>query len=259
MTQNTVTIKLVGAEDDGGFVRFDDFTGFCRAVSRCLRRVDDVVRPEGSRIRYRIVEMEFASASMSLEAIRPRTGRDDRAAVVALFRETTSRLQLGRHPDTRFTFNDLEAFREIVFPLNRHAKEVWVDGSRLTSDYVANIESILGSAIPSIGQVTGRLERLNVHDRYEFVLFPVAGTRIVCVFDQSILEQVRMGVKRSVTVSGILYFQPDKLFPNRVRVQEMEIHPPDEELPRLRDIKGIARRCTGNMTSVEFVRAIRDE
>jgi hypothetical protein len=259
MTQNIVKIKLVGAEDDGGLVRFDDFTGFCRAVSRCLRRVDDVVRPEGERLRFRIVGMKFASASMSLEAIPPRTGRDDRAVVVSLFRETTSRLQSGRRPDTRFSFDDLEAFRDLVFPLNRHAKEVWVDGSRLTSDYVANIEGILGSAIPSIGQVTGRLERLNVHGRYEFVLFPVAGTRIVCAFDESILEQVRMGVKRSVTVSGILYFQPDKPLPDRVRVQGMEIHPPDGELPRLRDLKGIARRCTGNMTSVDFVRAIRDE
>ena len=134
-----------------------------------------------------------------------------------------------------------------------------MNGSKLTSDFVASIERILGSAIPSEGQVTGRLERLNVHDRYEFVLFPVAGTRIVCAFDQAMLEQVRMGIKRTVTVSGTLFFQPDKPLPDRVRVQAMEIHPADEELPRLKDLKGIARRCTGKMTSVEFVRAIRDE
>lgn len=116
-------------------------------------------------------------------------------------------------PDKRFTFDDLEAFRELVSPLDRHAKEVWVNGSKLTSDFVASIERILGSAIPSEGQVTGRLERLNVHDRYEFVLFPVAGTRIVCAFDQAMLEQVRMGIKRTVTVSGTLFFQPDKPLP----------------------------------------------
>ena len=259
MPQNTLTIKLVGSEDDNGLVRLDDFTGVCRALSKCLRRVDDVVRPEGSRLRYRIVAMQAASAAITLEAIRPSTGRDERGAVVGLFRDTATRLQAGKTPDGRFTFDDLEAFRELVLPLDRHAKEVWVDGSKLTSDYVANIDRILGSAIPSHGQVTGRLERLNVHDRYEFVLFPAAGTRIVCAFDQSIFEQVRMGVKRTVTVSGILYFQPDKPLPDRVRVEKMEIHPADEELPRLSDLKGIARRCTGKMTSVEFVRAIRDE
>ena len=178
--------------------------------------------------------MHAESAAMKLEAIRPTNGRDDRAAVLGLFRETTSRLQTGKTPDRRLAFDDLEAFRELVLPLNRNAKEVWVNDSRLTSDYVASIDRILGSAIPSNGQVTGRLERLNVHDRYEFVLFPVAGTRIVCAFDQSILEQVRTGIKRTVTVSGILYFQPDKPLPDRVRVEKMEIHPADEDLPPAR-------------------------
>ena len=259
MAQNTLTVKLVGAEDDKGLVRFDDFMGFCRALLKCLRRVDDIVRPEGDRLRYRIVQMQAGSAALTLEAIPPATPKDDRGAVVSLFCETASRLQAGKTPDKRFAFDDLEAFRELVLPLDRHAKEVWVNGSKLTSDYVANIERILGSAIPSVGQVTGKLERLNVHDRYEFVLFPAAGTRITCAFDEFMLEQVRMGVKRTVTVSGVLYFQPDKPVPDRVHVEKIEIHPADKELPRLKDLKGIAPRCTGKMTSVEFVRAIRDE
>lgn len=259
MAENTLTIKLVGSEDDNGLVRFEDFTSFCRVLSKCLRRVDEVVRPEGERLRYRIVGMETASATVTLEAIRPRNGADGTTAVVGLFRETVARLQSGRGPDRRLTFDDLETFRELVLPLRQHSREVWVDGHKLTSEYVGTIERILGSAIPSEGQVTGRLERLNVHNRYEFVLFPVAGNRIVCKFDESMLEQVRAGIKRTVTVSGTLSFQPDKPLPDRVRVRSMEVHPRDEELPRLKDLRGIARNCTGNMTAVQFVRAIRDE
>ena len=157
-----------------------------------------------------------------------------------LFRDTAIRLQDGKAPDKRLTFEDIEAFRELLLPLDRHASEVWVDGFQLTSNTVTSIESIVGNAIPSNGEVTGSLERLNLHDRYEFVLFPAAGSRIVCTFEESLLEQVRRGIKRVVTVFGVLYFQPDKPLPDRVRVKRMEIHPPNEALAT-REPEGIFR------------------
>ncbi|MGD0898735.1 MAG: hypothetical protein ABR915_12935 [Thermoguttaceae bacterium] len=258
MIDKGLTIRLVGSPDDHDLVRFDDFTTLCQIVSKCLRRVDEAVRPEGRRLYYRIIDMRFASAAVTLEPICPPGNAGHGRAVLRVFRDTVSRLQRGKLPDKRLTFDDLEAFRDLMRPLQRHTREVWVNGSRLTDEYSANIERILGSAIPSKGQVSGRLERLNVHERYEFVLFPVAGSRIVCKFDDSMLERVRKGIKRSVTVSGTLFFQPDKAFPDRVTVEEIEIHPPNGELPALKDLKGIARRCTGNMSAVAFVRSIRD-
>ena len=42
-------------------------------------------------------------------------------------------------------------------------------------------------------------------------------------------------------------------------VEKLEVHPPDKKLPRLADLKGISPKCTGTMSSVDFVRALRDE
>jgi hypothetical protein len=259
MPQRTLKVKLVGSEADGGLVRLDDFTMFCRAVAKCLRHVDEVVHQNGERLRYRVVEMEAASASLTLEAVSSTTGEKDGESVFTLFSETVSRLQAGRAPDRRLAFDDIDAFRDLLSPLGRHASEVWVDDCRLTTKSIATIEKILGSAIPSRGNVTGCLERLNLHGRYEFVLFPVAGSRIVCVFNDALIEEVRKGIKRTVTVSGMLFFRPDRPLPDRVHVEKIEIHPADDSLPRLRSLKGISPRCTGKRTSVEFVRAIRDE
>ena len=203
MPQTTLTVKLVGSEDDDGFVRFDEFTGFCRALSKCLRRISDAANPGGDKIYYRVVAMEAASAAVTLEAIHPTAGKNRGEAVFRLFRDTAIRLQDGKAPDKRLTFEDIEAFRELLLPLDRHASEVWVDGFQLTFNAVTSIESIVGNAIPSNGEVTGSLERLNLHDRYEFVSFPAAGSRIVCTFEESLLEQVRRGIKRVVTAFGV--------------------------------------------------------
>ena len=96
MAETALTVRLVGSEGDGGLVRFDDFTIFCRTLSKCLRRVEEIVRPDGDRLRYRIVAMGASSAAVTLEAIRPPAGRDERAAVIGLFCDTASRLEAGK-------------------------------------------------------------------------------------------------------------------------------------------------------------------
>ncbi|MBI1901815.1 MAG: hypothetical protein HYS13_11980 [Planctomycetia bacterium] len=203
--------------------------------------------------------MEASSAALELEPLAPADGPDNRRVVIDLFHETIERIQAGKSVDARFTFDDLVAFRDLATPLQRHSRELWINGEKLTAKYVAQLELILGSAIPSKGQLSGRLERLNVHDRYEFVLFPAAGPRVVCIFDEAMFEEVRNAIKRMVTVSGTLYFQPDRPLPDRVRVDKMEIHPPDDELPKLRDLRATSPNCTGKLTAVDFVRALRDE
>jgi hypothetical protein len=256
---DVLSIRIVGNPDDEGFVRLDDFNQFCRSLRKCLRRVDDVVRPDGPRVQYRITDMQAQSAALKLEPVLRELPQQGGKVVLRLFRDTVTRLQAGKPVDHRFTFDDLETFRELVIPLKQHSSQVWVDGSQLGAEYAANIDRILGSAVPSQGQVTGRLERVNVHERYEFVLFPVAGSPIKCKFGEKLLDQVRKGIKRTVTVSGTLFFQPDKPFPDRANVAGMEIHPRDDDVPSLMQLRGIAPKCTGDRSAVEFVRAIRDE
>jgi len=259
MANNSVEVKLIGSDEDGGFVALDDFTAFCRSLMKCLKRSDDIVRPEGERLRYRITRMYSNSAALTIEPIRPVGGNNDHRAIVQFFKDTVSRLQHGKTPDRRLTFDDLEAFCELVTPIQKHSKEVWISGTRLTTEYVAHIEGILGNAIPSHGRVSGRLERVNIHGKNEFIHFPPAGGRITCAFENRMFDDVRRGLRGMVTVEGTLYFQPDKPFPDRVRVDKMEIHPPDDKLPKLKDLKGLAKKCTGKLSAVEFVRALRDE
>jgi len=260
MRANTTTVKLVGSDEDNGIVQFEEFTDFCETVSRSLRKAESLVSGEPPRIRYRIAELGTASASITLEAVTPKQGHDHRKEVLHLFHESIRNLQAGQDLDPRVDYDALETFRNLAKPLRRRTKEVWVGPARLTTQFEANIEAILSKSIPSEGSVSGFLERVNVHDRYEFVLYPpIPGYRITCIFPESMLAQVRDAIKGNVTVLGSLHFQPDSPFPHRVHVAKMELHPLDTELPTLSELKGMAPDCTGGLSSVDFVRAIRDE
>ncbi len=254
-----ITVRLVGSDEDNGNVRFNDFRMFCDRIADCLRRAEAIVTNQAGRIRYRVVALQAGSAMMTLEAVAPKKGKDRRAEVVAFFRKTVGDLQVGTAVDARLTPDDLERFRDLRATL-RKTKEVWIEDGQLTSQYLANIERLLGSSIASEGFVTGFLERLNVHNRNEFVLYPpIAGAYVVCHFPSEMFEQVRAAIKRNVTVSGRLFYHPEKRFPEKVHVLTLEIHPPDEQLPKLRDLRGLLQGCTNGVTVVEFIRAIRDE
>ena len=260
MAENTITVKLVGADEDNGIVRFDDFREFCEKLARCLRKSEIMVPVQQPRIRYRIRSLESASATVTLEALPPQNGLDYRQEVLSLFGDTVAHLQGGEAVDPRLDRDAIEAFRGLISPLRRRTKEVWIGPSRLTAQYEANIERILGSSIPSVGSVSGVLERVNVHNKREFILYPpIPGYRIKCIFPDELFGQVREAIKGNVTVSGPMYFHQDKPFPDVVHVKEMELHSPDDSLPTLASLKGSAPDCSGGVDSIEYVRGVRDE
>ena len=198
---------------------------------------------------------------MMLEALAPksRKTRDRRAEVLAFFKKTVSDLQIGTKIDPRVTLDDLVVFRQLVAPLKR-TKEVWVDTSQITSQYIANIDKLLATPLVTQGSVSGFVHGLNVHNRNEFMLYPpLPGYRIVCSFPEEMFELVRAAIKKNVTVTGALYHHPDRPFPDRVKVHDIEVHPPDNELPKLRELRGILRGSTGGLRAVDFVRKLRDE
>ena len=217
-------------------------------------------RPRGKPDRVSRRRSSRRSACVTLEPIPPKRGPDRTAEVVETFRTTLGNLQAGRPVDPRLSFDDLSAYRELVAPLERRAKGVWLDGVSLTTEFAANIDRIIGNTLASEGFVTGRLERINIHNRHEFGLYPPLGAaRVTCRFEEPLLPQVQAALGRNVRVAGRLSFRPERAFPEHVLVKSIEVLPADSELPTLAELRGSAPGCTGGLSSVEFVRMIRSE
>ena len=62
MPTNTITVRLVGADEDNGIVRFDDFRAFCDNLSECLRKTEALVAAGRPHIRYRIASLHAGYA-----------------------------------------------------------------------------------------------------------------------------------------------------------------------------------------------------
>jgi hypothetical protein len=258
-----LTFTIEGSDADKGRVTIDEFAHFCETIAKCLRRVESIVsdQPHPEKIRYRVVNLECASATVTLEAVREKKkgGTDRRREVVRFFRDTIAGIQSG-NIDPRVSTDDLQVFRELSEPLRHGARRVRIAGRPLLPSYAENIDKILTKYFPSEGFVSGVLERLNVHNRFEFILYPpVSGRKILCVFYDGQLETVRSAIKRHVTVHGTLFFQPDNPFPDRVHVKSIEVHPVDEDLPTLHDVKKLGKWDTGGIPAVTYLRAIRSE
>lgn len=257
MKSPEISLVVVGPKEDRGEVQFGVFREMCDTLASCLRRVEGIVSRK-THLKYRVVDLNKGSAMLAIEPIPPIEGHDPSKDVVAFFVDTVSSIQAGRSVSPKLTSDDLRVFRKLAGPLNKKAREVKVSGTKLTTQFIANIDKITGVAIPSEGFVKGRLERLNLHNRSFFTIFPpIPGFSIACHFSDEMYEQVYQGINKNVTVFGLLSFRPDRAIPEQVQVKSIEINPEDRDLPQLSAMRGTW--STDGLSAVEFLRALRDE
>ena len=232
-----LTVKLTGSEMDGGDVVLDDLKGFCSALSACLKVVERVLDVE-SALDYRLVGLRRGSCGMTLEPTAQTDDTHDGKRVLDLFRNTVRSLETGRRVDPRYTSHDLRVFRRLTDPLNRKVREIHFGRSKVSEQYRANIDKMLNRPSVAAGEATGLLEKVDVHDRNVFTLFPNIGEPITCMFANGLLDQVKQGLKQNVTIYGKLFYFLDSPFPGKANVTEIVVHPPDNQLPSLYDLHG---------------------
>jgi len=259
MAANELTIKLAGLPQVKGRVDIEDFAFFCQAVAKCLKRAERIVTGADARIHYLISDLECASARLKMQAVRPTKGRpDDRRQVLAFFNTAVKSIQKG-NPDSRLGPKDIEAFTELAVPVRRGLKAS-IGSTRITDSFVSTVDAITASEAIADGSVTGILDKLDLHNKTEIVIFPAAGAaQVVCEFAEELLAQIKDGLKRTVTVRGTLHYRPGKPFPYRVDAKSMHIHPRDIDLPTLHDVRAFGEWDTGGLSAIEFVRTIRNE
>ena len=111
----------------------------------------------------------------------------------------------------------------------------------------------------AVGTLKGRLGRANASGSHAFRIQPFIGPEDVkCVFPSGKTEEFRRALGRKVMASGELTYPAGSDFPGSIKVETMEILPEDDELPSLSDLRGIAPGITGDLSSEEFVRMLRD-
>jgi hypothetical protein len=110
------------------------------------------------------------------------------------------------------------------------------------------------------GSIEGRLESINVHGGSNtFTIYPVTGAENVsCKFPDKLENKAIDAIKRNILVSGLLRYRRGENFPYRINVEDIQIYDWEKDLPSLLDLRGLAPNATGEKSSEQFVRELRD-
>ena len=102
------------------------------------------------------------------------------------------------------------------------------------------------------------MEKLNLHNATRFDVFPLIGPKqVACEFPPSLRQAVISAVDKYVCVFGKLRYKRLENFPYAINAEGLEVLP-QEDLPTLFDIKGMAPGLTGGRSTAEFLKEIRD-
>jgi hypothetical protein len=176
---------------------------------------------------------------------------------------TIQKARPGSAPPIR-DVETLEAYQALV-PKSEHVAKVVIKAERkrvqLDRSYAVKLAKILGPDQLEPGSISGVLEKVNVHNEARFDIFPMTGpTKIRCNFRRNrtqLLKKVGEALGRKVTVYGRLRYKQWSLHPHSVDVEDLVPHPSDADLPRLRDLYGMAPDATGKMTAEDFIASLR--
>ena len=121
------------------------------------------------------------------------------------------------------------------------------------------MDEIIGPDVYSFGDISGRLESVNLHNVLRCVIFPTVGpAKVSCEFKPDLRAKVKAALDNYVTISGRLRYKQIDKFPYAIDAKHIDIHEPIGDLPKMNDLRGISLNSTEGMSAEEFVRSIRD-
>jgi hypothetical protein len=230
--------------------RLSEFTHVCATLRNCLNHVARVVADR--KIDFDLTELSYASAHLIVEPIGLDVPLDVLNDIESTFLNSVAAIQFNTELDARLDYAALRAFSDFCTPLRNPGVTLAIGQTLLTSQFVANVTTMLEPASPAYGSVSGMLEELSVHNGFRFTLFPpVEGEEIGCSFHESSLAEVLHAVGRKVTVIGNLKYAKSKAFPISVEVESFTLEQEDSALPNLLDARGMLRDQTPSIGDSE--------
>ncbi len=264
MADNRITLIVEGLSNDDGDVRLHDFLNELQIFSGALNKFDRLVS-NGERASYfRIVDMSHESpAAVVVEPWTISGKPDTRSSLVTRFVDAVESINNGDVPED-LDPSLLEELRELAAPVGKKLKAVTIRtadrGLELSQKFAKQIELALSGVEECTNTIEGMLEQINIHGGANvFHIYPRFGPmKVQCHFPKSLLDTAISAVNCEVAISGLAKYKPNASFPHEISVDEIDIYPPENELPTLDDLRGLAPEATDRLPAEDFIGKQRD-
>jgi hypothetical protein len=261
---NRITLVIEGLPEDDGRVRFKTFLDQLQHLNATISRLDREVSDGKAALDFQIAELSYSSPIRV--ALEPRQSPNAGVVTQALF-ESFERIAeaIGSEDDlSQIDADILSDFRALAKPVGKQVKAatLFFDGGQLslTERIYRRTDDALAVTDECEGMFEGMLEQINIHSGANtFHIYPDIGPRkLTCNFPASLYDEAVAAVGRRVEITGVLKYRAGADFPHLVTVAGIEIFPNEQDLPDWEDLLGIAPQATGDLTSEQFVRELRD-
>jgi hypothetical protein len=261
-----ITLRLRGLDEDNGDVRLNDFVQQLDILKKALSETQKIIS-EKPIAYFKVVELRQNSpAQVVLEAVPKTEGELQTEELVDKFLASIDEIDRGVYPQG-FTHDTFSAYRDLTSLRDKKKlTEIFIsrngDAPYTLGNFSGNIEKIMGADEFEIGTYTGMLDAINIHNQNIFYIYPTTHLpKLKCFFGKELKNEAVSAIGKYVTVCGVKKIKANigDGLPYEMHANEIEIHPEESELPKLEDLKGMDPNITGDLSSEEFVRGLRNE
>ena len=125
-------------------------------------------------------------------------------------------------------------------------------------DTEAKVKRLRVPAVRAIGSITGALEAITIHGSPRFSVYDVVTRRpVTCRFQSESLDDVKAALGKRVNVGGVVQ-RNSRGQPLRVDRAKLTVLPSSEDLPTAAQLLGHDPAFTGELSTDDYTRALRD-
>ena len=262
-----IKMQMSGSPPQEERVLLKNFTNQLKALQRTLEEVDHIfVGPKKKSLTYTVVDLGLNSPiNVTIEGQLIDPEIDYRENVHSLFFSGLDDIVSRGSAPKEFNLRVLQSIKEFTSTIGRGFSRVklFKNGSEIdiAEPLGASIDKILGGDKWESGAINGMLEALNIHDnRNACVIYPEIGAKkINGFFSSSDFQKILEAVGKNVTVFGQIAYKERENFPYEIKIEDIEVLPDEDQLPTLSSFIGVAPNATGDLSTQEFIRNIRNE
>ena len=262
------TIQVEGLDQDGGDVRLDYLIDKLNSILEALEVSAKILVDYDNRNRvvYRVVDISRNSpVSLTVEAFpSDNVAVSSATPVINFFFDHLEKLREGKVQNVNPEFvrainkvsqNSDDRFSHIS--IERRGTRININKDMWYENKLVEIQST-SRETSSWGTIKGRVERYNNHGESNyFWLYTVIGGSIKCEFADSLKYESAKAVERNISVSGLMTYKPEQPIPYKCKVEKIQYHEPNEQLPELRI--GQFPEISDEQSPSEYIRGIRDD
>lgn len=263
-TADKITLIIEGLPEDRGRVRFSAFMTQLQNFSATLSKIDRDAHDGKIATYFEIAELSYNSPARVVLEPRAMRGRGQTGSMlINSLDRIADTIQHGESL-SGIDADLLDDLRGLAKPVGKTVKYAALMFNDRVFELTESISNRLDVALAVVDQcdgvLDGMLEQINIHlGANTFHIYPEIGPKkVTCNFPSRLYDDAIASVGRKVEISGILKYRSGANFPHQIAVTGIEVFPRESELPDWDDLRGIAPRATGDLSSEAFVRGLRD-